>query len=132
MTSMARAMEHSLFARRLCLTPDMSHSSPIQYRTNFACVSSLTGPTYSDQPAKLDQFAGPKSSGAVFTLRPASALRSPGPDGGAWVHDVFAREVLAKRFRLGGSSGLTRVGLRLRGDLRLQRPSMYHQCPSFA
>src|SRR6516164_873337 len=71
-------------------------------------------------------------SGAVFTLRPASALRSPGPDGGAWVHDVFAREVLAKRFRLGGSSGLTRVGLRLRGDLRLQRPSMYHQCPSFA
>src|SRR6516162_4281207 len=70
--------------------------------------------------------------GAVFTLRPASALRSPGPDGGAWVQDVFALEVLANRFRLGGSSGLTRVGLRLRGDLRLQRPSMYHQCPSFA
>jgi len=89
-------------------------------------VSSLTVPQYSDQPVKLDQFAGPKSSGAVFTPAPASALCSPGPDNVAWVHGVGYPP------QLGGSGRLTRLGLWLRGDLRLQRPSMYYQCPSFA
>src|SRR5262252_1574813 len=86
-TSMARAMEHSLFARRLCLTPDISvfqlRNGSIPYHTisyRFGLSVQSHRADGARPTGKLDQVRRREAVGA--DMRPAPGINTPGPDVG--------------------------------------------------